>query len=76
MMGEFLNDFIKNASPKTATKTDRIYDGITINELKLSEQQSFHYLFSKGIFICSFSKIKATKEVVVDLPFVPVIPIN
>lgn len=54
---EFLNDFIKKASPKTATKTDRIYDGITINELKLSEQQSFYYLFSKGIFICSFSKL-------------------
>ena len=60
---EFLNDFIKNASPKTATKTDRIYDGITINELKLSEQQSFHYLFSKGIFICSFSKLLAEDAV-------------
>jgi hypothetical protein len=60
---EFLLDFIKNASPPSATINDRIYDGITINEVKLSGKRSFYYLFSRGIFICSFSKLLAEDAV-------------
>jgi len=60
---EFLHELIKNASPASAVITDRIYDGITINEVKLTAKRSYYYLFSKGIFICSFSKLLAEDAV-------------
>jgi hypothetical protein len=51
-----VNDFIVTAAPKTASYNLRIYDGVALNEIKLTETESFYYFFNKGIFACTFSQ--------------------
>ncbi len=51
-----VNDFILEAVSKEAKYNLRIYEGVALNELKLSENKALYYFFNKGIFACTFSK--------------------
>ena len=54
---KYVDAFVKNSASKETVFNLKIYDGIALNELKISETSSFFYFFSRGIFACSFSQM-------------------